>query len=251
MAAPDHEADGPHGPESDDVAAAELALGLIDDAERAAALARMAGDPAFAMRVAWWSERFAALFAAVPGVVPPPALIDRIEASLDGGRGANDNGRDRDRDRGWRRAAIGAGLAACLLLAVTVLLLLRPAPEPVRVPVPTRVAASAPLLAALAPAAGKGAAIAAAYDRDAGVVRIGGAVAVPAGRSAELWAIRGSGAPRSLGVLPDGAGRIVVPAGLRGEMAAETVLAITIEPAGGSPNGLPTGPVVASGKLAG
>nr|WP_277813637.1 anti-sigma factor [Sphingomonas melonis] len=142
---------------------------------------------------------------------------------------------------------MAAGLAACLLLVVTVMLALRPAPEPVRVPVP--VAAQAPLLAALAPSEGKGAPIAAAYDRETGVVRIGGAVAVPAGRSAELWAIRGSAAPRSLGVMA--AGRVVVPAGLRAEMAADTVLAISIEPAGGSPTGLPTGPVVAAGKLAG
>lgn len=235
----------------DDLAAAELALGLLDGEARASALERVAADPAFALAVAWWEARFAALFADGADVAVPPAVLRRIEASLDGmGR---DDGRwapaanDNPGVGPWRGAAIAAGLAACLLLVVTVMLALRPAPEPVRVPVP--VAAQAPLLAALAPSEGKGAPIAAAYDRETGVVRIGGAVAVPAGRSAELWAIRGSAAPRSLGVMA--AGRVVVPAGLRAEMAADTVLAISIEPAGGSPTGLPTGPVVAAGKLAG
>ena len=241
MASADQDDIGP-----DDLAAAELALGLLDGEARVAALARVAADPAFALAVAWWEARFAALFADGADVAVPPAVLRRIEASLDGGRrvvAANDN-------PGvglWRGTAIAAGLAACLLLVVTVMLALRPAPEPVRVPVP--VAAQAPLLAALAPSEGKGAPIAAAYDRETGVVRIGGAVAVPAGRSAELWAIRGRAAPRSLGVMA--AGRVVVPTALRAEMAADTVLAISIEPAGGSPTGLPTGPVVAAGKLAG
>lgn len=235
----------------DDLAAAELALGLLDGEARTAALARVAADPAFALAVAWWEARFAALFADGADVAVPPAVLRRIEASLDG-MGRDDGRRapaanDNPGVGLWRGTAIAAGLAACLLLVVTVMLALRPAPEPVRVPVP--VAAQAPLLAALAPSEGKGAPIAAAYDRETGVVRIGGAVAVPAGRSAELWAIRGSAAPRALGVMA--AGRVVVPAGLRAEMAADTVLAISIEPAGGSPTGLPTGPVVAAGKLAG
>ena len=248
MASADHTVPGPGGPDGDvpdDLAAAELALGLLDGEARTAALARVAADPAFALLVAWWSDRFAGLFANVPGVAAPHHLLARIEASLDGGRAANDNGGI----AGWRRTAFGALVAACLLLVVTVALLLRPAPAPVRVPVP--VAAEAPLLAALTPTEGKGEALAASYDRATGVVRIGGAVTVPAGRSAELWAISGSAAPRSVGVMAAGAAQVTVPAALRAQVAADTVLAISIEPAGGSPTGLPTGPVVAAGKLAG
>ena len=118
-------------------------------------------------------------------------------------------------------------------------------------PVQVPVAAPAPLLAAIAPT-GKGEPLAAAYDPAHGVVRIDGTVAVPAGRSAEVWAIQGSAAPRSLGVMPAGAqAKMTVPAELRSAMVADTVLAISIEPAGGSPTGAPTGPVVAAGKLSG
>lgn len=223
--------------------AAELVLGLLDGDARDAAMRRLAHDPAFAAEVEAWRNWLGALFAAWPGIEAPAAVSARIEASLDTYGGvpvaANDNGR-------WRRLAAVAGLAACLLLAATVMLLLRAPPEPVRIPV----TAPAPLLAAIAPTA-QGAPIAAAYDPASGTVRIAGGVDAPAGRTAELWAIRGEEPPRSLGLLPRTGARLTVPAGVRATMAPDTVLAISIEPAGGSPTGLPTGPVVATGKLSG
>jgi anti-sigma-K factor RskA len=233
-----------------DMTAAELALGLLEGTERAAALRRLASEPGFAAEVERWRDWLGALFAYWPAVTAPDAVAARVEASLDAQRvmptAANDNA---DVAR-WRRIAVAAGIAACLLLAVTTLLMLRPAPAPMRIPVRVPVAAPAPLLAAIAPT-GKGAPIAAAYDPASATVRIAGGVNVPAGRSAQLWAIRGSDAPRSLGVIPAGPAQVIVPAAVRPALAAETVLAISIEPAGGSPTGLPTGPVVATGKLSG
>ena len=230
-----------------DMAAAELALGLLDGAERDAALRRLATDPAFAAEVERWRDWLGALFAYWPAVAAPDAVAARVEASLDAARiapvAANDT-------TPWRGLALAASLAACLLLAMTTMLMLRPAPAPVRVSVPVPVAAPPPLLAAIAPT-GKGAPIAAAYDPASATVRIAGGVPVPAGRSAQLWAIRGTDAPRSLGVIPAGPVRLTVPAAVRPALAAETVLAISIEPVGGSPTGLPTGPVVATGKLSG
>jgi anti-sigma-K factor RskA len=234
-----------------DMTAAELALGLLDGEARDAALRRLVTEPAFAAEVERWRDWLSALFADWPAVEAPAAAAARIEASLDA-RGAvaraaaNDNAR-------WRTLALVASLAACLLLAVTTLLMLRPAPAPVRVPVrvPVQVAATPPLIAAIAPT-GKGAPIAVAYDPASGVVRVAGGIDVPAGRSAEVWAIRGTDTPKSLGVMPAAAeAEMIVPDALRAAMAADTVLAISIEPVGGSPTGLPTGPVVASGKLSG
>ncbi|GAA0658281.1 anti-sigma factor [Sphingomonas insulae] len=229
-----------------DMTAAELALGLLEGDARDAALRRLVRDPAFAADVEQWRDWLAALFADWPAVAPPAAVATRIEASLNrmhGGVAANDNGSR------WRMLAVATSIAACLLLVVTAMLAMRPAPVPVRVPV--AVAGPAPLIAAMAPT-GKGTPVAAAYDATSGTVRIAGAVDVPAGRSAELWAIHGTNAPRSLGVVADATSAVLnVPASLRGAMAADTVLAISIEPAGGSPTGAPTGPVVAAGKLLG
>lgn len=235
-----------------DMTAAELALGLLDGAERDAALRRLVEEPDFALEVERWRDWLSALFADWPAVEAPAALAARIEASLDASGGgamtaANDN-HARWHAR-WRTLALVASLAACLLLAVTTMLLLQPAPEPVRIAVP--VAGPAPLIAAMAPT-GTGTPVAAAYDPLRGTVRIAGTVDVPAGRSAEVWAIVGTAAPRSLGVIADATrAELAIPAGLRPAMAADTVLAISIEPAGGSPTGEPTGPVVAAGKLSG
>ena len=67
-----------------DVAAAELALGLLEGDERAAALRRMLAEPAFARDVERWRERFGALFAGIAAVAPAPDLGERVIARLDG-----------------------------------------------------------------------------------------------------------------------------------------------------------------------
>jgi anti-sigma-K factor RskA len=66
-------------------------------------------------------------------------------------------------------------------------------------------------------------------------------------KSFELWAIAG-GPPKPLGLVSATPGKpLVVPASAVG--AAGTVLAVSLEPEGGSPTGLPTGPVLFQGKV--
>ena len=77
-----------------------------------------------------------------------------------------------------------------------------------------------------------------------------GPMAIPAGRSAQLWAIHGDEPPIPLGTFKAaGPGIYVAEAKLGTVIAAGTKLAITIEPIGGSPTGKPTGAVIASGLL--
>jgi anti-sigma-K factor RskA len=72
------------------------------------------------------------------------------------------------------------------------------------------------------------------------------AVPLAAGRALELWAVPAQGAPRSLGLVrPDGATTV-----LRAQVLRDTsAFAISLEPAGGSPSGAPTGPIVSVGKI--
>jgi len=69
-------------------------------------------------------------------------------------------------------------------------------------------------------------------------------------RALELWVIVPGDRPRSLGVIEAGRPvRVSVPPSLTAHMQVDAALAVSLEPPGGSPTGLPTGPVIASGKL--
>ena len=71
----------------------------------------------------------------------------------------------------------------------------------------------------------------------------------PAGRSLQLWGLPpGATTPRSLGVLPRDAGPFNVTAGAL-RAVPDMLILISQEPEGGSPTGLPTGPVVFYGRL--
>ena len=77
-------------------------------------------------------------------------------------------------------------------------------------------------------------------------VHAGALAARPSGHDYELWALPKAGSPVSLGVLPyqELTMRLELTAAQRQALANSTQLAVSIEPAGGSPTGQPTGAVV-------
>jgi anti-sigma-K factor RskA len=208
----------------DDVAlAGEYVLGVLNAADRATVERRIKSDPAFAARVAKWEGDFAAMngdFAEAPA----PNLLPKIEARLFGKPAARPA-------RGWFWRFLG-GAAAAGALSVLVLATLPP-------PVPP-----GPTLTATLSAEGQPLVIAARFQgAELVLTRIGGQPA-PAGEVHEAWLIVGDAAPVSLGLfdqpelrrpletLPEGA-----------------ILAISLEPAGGSMTGAPTGPVLVTGVV--
>ncbi len=78
-----------------------------------------------------------------------------------------------------------------------------------------------------------------------------GEVDIEAGSVYELWVLPADGPPLSLGLLPEypGAADRSISDQLAAALAGSGRLAISIEPAGGSPTGLPTGPVVYQASL--
>jgi anti-sigma-K factor RskA len=84
-------------------------------------------------------------------------------------------------------------------------------------------------------------------DRDTTrlAVRVAQATPAPAGKSYELWALPAGAAPVSLGLLPVAGDieRRLEPA-QRSALEAASKVAVSLEPAGGSQTGAPTGPVL-------
>lgn len=229
-----------------DMLAAELALGVLDGEARADALRRVMAEPDFAREVALWRAHFAKLFAEWPEVEPPAALEQRIVDSIEAGSAASaDNIVRLPRRWAWA-AGVATLVAACLVLALA----LRPQ-HVVRLPATSTTAAKAEMIAAITPTP-DGAAVkpfGAMYDPNTGEIRIAGEVPVPKGRSAQLWVIADGQQPHALGLLDGDRPRVSIGGANLRRMAPGATLAVSIEPEGGSPTGLPTGPVVATGTL--
>lgn len=234
-----------------DLLAAEYALGLADDRERSHAESLLANDQDFRDRVARWSGRLAPLLEEVEAEAPPPNLWTRIESMIDPAAAASAPEAApasnvhvlRRRVNLWRGyTAAASALAASLAL----FLVARPSAE-----APTAPPASAPLVAMME-AEGSPAKLVATYDPASRMLLVAPAAGVSAvpGHAHELWLIPADGKPRPMGLLEPGAPRrMAIPAAMLAQMKADVTLALSVEPAGGSPSGLPTGPIVAAGKL--
>jgi anti-sigma-K factor RskA len=235
----------PPGVPEHDLTAAELALGVLEGDDLAAALRRVLAEPGFARDVERWRLHFAQLFADWPAVAPPETAWPAIARALDGRSGAAVR-------RPWRWWPATAGVASLVAAGLALVLIVRPAPVPP--PAPTVIAARGPVLVAqLAPSATAAGtqAIAAFYDPATGALRLGPAPVAGAGKAAELWVIPADGVPRSMGLLnADRETPMPVDPRNRPLLAPGATLAVSIEPPGGSPTGEPTGPVVVSGILA-
>lgn len=77
-----------------------------------------------------------------------------------------------------------------------------------------------------------------------------GQMTVASDKSLELWAIPATGAPQSLGVLMLAHGQATLALNTKQQrsLTQATLLAVSIEARGGSATGLPTGPVIFTGK---
>lgn len=242
--------DGESAGEAPDMAAAELALGLLDGEERAAALRRVLAEPGFARAVERWRGQLAQLFDLWPAMAAPDVLA-RVERSIDR-PAASGVPAPRAPGRFWPGLAALSSIAAAVLLVMLFIrpVALPPAPSPRPAPTPAPAPAAPTLVASIAPAAAGGSSATAVYDAQAGTIRLTEASFADARRSAQMWVIPGDGTPHSLGLLQRRGGTALTldPAN-RARIAAGATLAISLEPIGGSPTGLPTGPVVATGKL--
>lgn len=239
------------GPElsGDEALAAEHALGVLTDAERAAVEARAIADPVFAALIDAWRVRLGPILATVPALTAPPALWPSVERRLP----ANEDRRIDDRKRRgslifWRTATVAALMATAASLALTVSIANRP---PVVV-VQGRPAMSPLMSASLAAPAG-GALFVAAYDPERKSLLVTSLMApgTDPEHVHQLWVIPADGKPRSVGFIAPGASAAMPMAdAMAPMMQAGSAIAVSVEPIGGSKLEGPSGPVAAVGKLA-
>ncbi len=224
---------------SDEVLAGEYVLGVLPAEERRLVEQRLRHDKSFARMVGRWefnlsdfNEEYA------PDIVPPPYVYRQIEEELWGEPQAEARPAIWSSLMFWRGLALTSTAFAAILAIAMVANMRTPTPE------------SGTRLAQLT-ADGDGVNLVAYYDGAAGSLRL--TPAATGGmreKSLELWVIEDGGAPKSLGIIPfDGDREIIVPPGLRDTIHDGVTLAVTLEPFGGAPNGVATGPVVLSGKV--
>lgn len=216
----------------DDLLAAEYALGVLAGAERAAAEQRVAREPAFARLVTDWAQRLAPLAAEIAEVAPPPQLWDRIADALPA---QTQRGGLWQSIAFWRGLSFAAGALAAACLAG--LIYLGPFTQQQALVATIEGGGNRQFVATIDTRRGTVAVVPAAFSADA--------TRVP-----ELWLIPPDGRPRSVGLLrPDQSVTLTLPPELAALAKDNAVLAVSLEPPGGSTTGLPTGPVIATGKL--
>lgn len=212
-----------------DKLAAEYVLGALRGGARRRFEGWMYSDAALRMLVKEWEQRLLPMHEFVRAQEPPPQVWRNIEMRLH-------LKPERSSWHFWRGFGLGtasAAVAAALVVAVGLHQLREPSYD---------------LVATLTDQQSQPALLVKAdTSKRLLQVHIVGATPVPPDRSLQLWAIPRKGAPRSLGVLgSDGRATFALASGAVGNDVV--VLAISLEPRGGSPdpNG-PTGPVLYKG----
>jgi anti-sigma-K factor RskA len=226
---------GDTGDRDGDFLVGEFALGVLSAEEHARVAARIAADPALKAELAMWRQRLAGLDREYAEERAPLAPLLRAEARL--------FPQPRPTSA-WNSLVVWRSLAAggvAVAVAAIGFNLMQPATLD-----PRELATQ--LVAAIEAQEGSGVSFVALYDSATGMLRLTSLSGEPMpNRDFELWAIHGSEPPVSMGVVPmDARAEIEMPDDV--PFTEGTVLAVSIEPRGGSPTDGPTGPVVAMGK---
>lgn len=229
-----------------DLRYAEYVLGVLDADARAQVEREMAASESAAAAVALWRRRLLPWVEEIAPESPSSDLWLRIRAELQ----LEASGPPRERGeriglaadlRLWRRLTLATGaLLAAACVAIVVLVVHRPAAPPI------------PYMASTITEAGGQVGWTATMDigKARMIVVPGTPQGVSAGHSAELWLIPHGGKPIAVGIIS-----AITPVtinltpALLAQFGPTAILAVSVEPPGGSTTGQPTGPVIAQGKI--
>ena len=217
-----------------DALVGEYLLGTLRGGARRRFERALREEPSVALRLRTLQRQFAPRYSESVAETIPSGGWSRLERELD---------LSQHRTPWYSRTSflrVWAFGATAALLVSAALLMLRPPSETTLTPIAQLAMKGAPP------------SITAHLSTDGRTLVLQAARPVIAGplQSYELWLIPAEGgAPQSLAVLGQLDGRLQLPAGYVGRLRKGAQLAVSVEPAGGSPTGAPTGPVILSGAI--
>jgi anti-sigma-K factor RskA len=238
MNSPAHEND-------EDLRYAEYVLGVLDVDARAAVAQDIERLPVAAAAVAVWERNLLPLAEEVVDVAPAPYVWARIRDALKLSAPAREVPR-----RGlwnnlplWHWIGIGASAVAIAALMVVA--------TPPRQASPPVTAGAGYMVSNIQQDNGSTGWTATMDLQNARMVVVPASpTAFEQGRAPELWLIPTGQKPISVGmIMPDKPTTLALDAELLSRLGPTAVLAVSVEPIGGSPTGQPTGPVIGKGAI--
>jgi anti-sigma-K factor RskA len=227
---------------------AEYALGVLDADARAAVAQEILVNEQAATAVALWQRQLAPLAEDIGEITPAARLWPGIRQALQLDPPAPPLQRPSlwENLRLWQWIGVGASLiaAACLVLLVV---------TPLRQQQPPSVVTTALMVSTIKQENGIASWTATLdLERKQIIVVPASPGAIAPDRSTELWLIPSGQKPVPVGVFNSGAATtLTLSPDLLAQLGPKAILAVSVEPLGGSPTGQPTGPVVATGAISG
>jgi anti-sigma-K factor RskA len=224
-----------------DKLAAEYVLGTMSARARRRFKVHLRGNPQLRRAVSQWESRLAPLADVMPSIEPPARVWQGIKTRLQfGGKGKAGFWENLSF---WRVSSFASGLLALALIVF------------VAVPRPETPVQAGRMVVVMNDLATRKPAMTASWEpgqRGGRTLRIRviGHAEMAANTAWELWMLPGGDQkPVSLGLITTHETQIVkIPDALAARLDAAQGLAMSVEPAGGSPTGLPTGPVLYAGE---
>lgn len=230
-----------------DLRHAEYVLGVLDADARAVVEREIEANKQAVAEVERWQQYLLPLAEDITSAPPSDAVWARIIGELGIGKPAR---RASARASWWNRVELWRGLAfgaAAVAVAFIIAFLVVPRTSVTPVPAP----AVAYMASTITQGNGQVGWTATMDVRHARMVVVPATPqTLPRGRAPELWLIPAGHKPIPVGMIASHAPTtIALDAALVGRLGPSAVLAVSVEPPGGSPTGQPTGPVIAKGSI--
>lgn len=226
-------------PQLRETLAAEYVIGTLRGPARARFQGLLRYDPDLRRIVADWEARLTPLAAAANEIAPPSRIWDALSARIAGAaRGAG----WQSSLRFWRGLAV---TSAAFVLVLATVIGVTPRPEPAMYMVAVMSDdKGAPAMVVSWPE------MKAARDPYIRIKVLQEHPVMAAGTAWELWMLPGGkAAPVSMGLISTDADQVMkLGPALARKMDGAWGVAMSVEPAGGSPTGAPTGPVIMKGQ---